>query len=340
MDATSNTELTTIVTGTKLDLAIGGWLDAKKQRSQSERTVKAYYDTLDQFRAALHHQGLDLDCLDTTPQERYNGFSERQMVTLTAQKFKSWSVRPEKSVKPTTQNVRIAILSSFYEYAILHDALDYNPIKKVERSKVEPFKTSKAIPPEQTAQGLESINQATSRGKRDYAILCVLFATGRRLSEVAGLQIRDIYISRANIITLNFPDLKGGKEISDRLDEATSKALLAWLHDYYGSSLMSLEASTPLWVSLAEGGRRGRSHGQPLSTRSFSDICKKYLDTNSVHRTRHTWTKNMLDAKAPLPLIQKKLGHSSLATTGIYAQALESVENPFIEEITQRMGIK
>lgn len=336
----NNTELTTIVTSTKLDLAIQGWLHAKKQRSQSIKTEKSYAETLYQFRVLLRHKGLDLDHLDDTPLARYNGISARQVVTLTAQEFAAWSAIPGKAVKATTHNQRLAVLSSFYEYAIINDLLDYNPIKKVGRAKVTQYQSSKALTHEQTKQGLESIDRSTQRGKRDYAILSVFLATGRRLSEVAGLQSQDIYVSRAGIVTLNFPDLKGGKEISDRLDEATSKALLLWLHDYYGASLMTLPPETPLWVSLADGGRQGRSHGQALSIRSFSDITKKYLGTGKVHRTRHTWTKNMLEAGASLPLIKKKLGHNSLATTGIYAEALESVDNPFAEEIARRAGIQ
>jgi len=334
----STSEITAIVMSSRLDLAIAGWIHSKKQRSQSRKTEKSYRDTLYQFQAALRFKHLDLDRLSFEPQQEYHGMSERQIVTLTAQEFASWSTT-SKEVKATTHNQRLSVLSSFYEYAILNDFLDYNPIKKVERSKVQQYKTSKALTSEQTASGLNAIDRTTQRGKRDYAILTVLFATGRRLSEVGGLQRQDIYVSRQNIVTLNFPDLKGNKEISDKLDEKTSKALLDWLHDYYGD-LAAVPAEAPLWVALASGGRTGGSFGQALSARSFSDICQKYLDTGKVHRTRHTWTKNMLDAGASLPLIKKKLGHNSLATTGIYAEALESVDNPFAEEIARRTGIE
>jgi site-specific recombinase XerD len=333
-------EVSPIVQSTPLDLLITGWLHAKQQRSQSEKTVKAYADTLRQFRAALHFKGLDLDFLDTAPQACYDNLSERQMVTFVAQQFAAWSIVPGKRVTATTHNQRLSVLSSFYEYAMRNDFLDFNPIKNVERAKVQQYKTAKALSREQTAQGLAEIDRSTRRGKRDYALLSVLLATGRRLSEVADLTLGDVQISTRGIITLHFGHLKGGKEISDRLDGATSKALLTWLHDYYGAQLFSLPKTSPLWVSLAEGGRRGKSYGLPLSIRSISDICKKHLGTGKVHRTRHTWTKNMLDAGAGLPLIQQKLGHNSLATTGIYTEALKSVDNPFAEEIARLAGIE
>lgn len=335
-----NTDRTIIIANSRIDLVIAGWLHAKQQRSHSAKTRKAYEDTLRQFRAALLYKGLDLDHLDATPQACYDNLSERQVATLTAQEFASWSVTPGKEVKSTTHNQRLSVLSSFYEYAILNDFLDHNPIKKVERSKVRQYQSAKALTPEQTSSGLSGIDRTKQRGKRDYALLCVFLATGRRLSEVAGLCWQDVSISRAGIVTLNFPNLKGGKEISDKLDSKTSKALLAWLHDYYGAELMSLNAETPLWVSLADGGRNGKSYGQPLSIRSFSDITKKYLGTGKVHATRHTWTRNMLKAGAPLTLIRDKLKHESLATTTIYIESLEIVDNPFVEEIARQAGIE
>lgn len=329
-----NTSLTTHVTSTRLDLAIAGWLHSKLQRSQSTRTQTTYLETLRDFRAALHFKQFDLDRLDATPQACYDNLSERQVVTLTAQEFAAWSVSG-RSVKAATHNQRLAVLSSFYEYAIRQDFLDHNPIRKVERAKVDQYGSSKALPNEVTTEGLANIDRTTKRGKRDYALLCVLLETGRRLSEVAGLQWRDLYISRANVITVNFPNLKGGKEISDKLDPKTSAALLAWLRDFYGKELVSIASDAPLWVSLMP-----KSYGQVLSIRSISNICKQHLGTGKVHQTRHTWTRNMLEAGASLPLIQKKLGHNSLATTGLYAQQLESVENPFAEEIAKRAGIE
>lgn len=333
-------DLSTIITSTQIDLAIAGWLHASLQHSGSNRTVKVYADLLRQFRAMLHTKGLELDRLDAAPQPCYDGLSERQVVTLFAQEFAASSARG-KTVRASTHNQRLAVLSSFYEYAINHDFLAYNPIRRVGRAKVQPYGSSKALPPEQTAQGLASIDRKTQRGKRDYALISVLLATGRRLSEVAGLQWRDLYISRQGVITLNFQNLKGGKEISDKLDSATSQALLDWLGSYYGEHLSGIATDAPLWVSLAAGGHgHKRSYGQPLSIRGISDICKKYLGTGKVHTTRHTWTHNMLAEGADLPLIQQKLGHASLATTGIYTQALQSSENPFVERIAKRAGIE
>jgi integrase len=150
----------------------------------------------------------------------------------------------------------------------------------------------------------------------------------------------EMTVNRSEIVTLNFPDLKGGKAQADTLDSATSHALLTWLRNFYGHDLTGMQPETPLWVSLVHAGKYGDCYGQALSVRSFTDICARHFKTGKVHRTRHTWTKNMLDEGAPLPLIKKKLGHSSLATTGIYAESLEAAENPYAEKIARRAGIR
>lgn len=122
--------LSTIVTSTSLDLAVLAWLDAKFHKSTSEKTRKAYTDTMALFRTGLHRQGLDLD-------------SDPGQVALVAQVFASYSARG-KQVKPTTYNHRLAVLSSFYAYAKRQGPtsplyIAENPIDPLERAKVQEF---------------------------------------------------------------------------------------------------------------------------------------------------------------------------------------------------------
>ena len=97
------TTLTTIVTSSVIDLAMYAWLDAKFHKSTSEKTRRAYTETIQQFRSLLQAQGLDLG-------------SNPAAVALMAQAFAS-SSRRGKQVAPATYNQRLAIISSFYAYA-------------------------------------------------------------------------------------------------------------------------------------------------------------------------------------------------------------------------------
>src|SRR5487761_1652788 len=92
------TALSTIVTS--------GWIDAHKR---SEKTRRAYQDTISQFRAALQHVQLDLD-------------GEPEKIALAAQAFASFS-KAKEVVARATVNQRLAILSSFYTYGMKHNLL-------------------------------------------------------------------------------------------------------------------------------------------------------------------------------------------------------------------------
>ncbi len=93
MDASQG--LSTIVTGTSLDLAISAWLDAKFHKSSSEKTRHAYTETIGKFRASLQRAGLDLD-------------SDRAQVALMAQAFAGYSARG-RVVSGATYNTRLAV---------------------------------------------------------------------------------------------------------------------------------------------------------------------------------------------------------------------------------------
>src|SRR5690242_11050988 len=95
--------LTTIVDSTPIDLAVAGWLDA---HSTSKKTLKAYAVTLNQFRSELHRIGNDLD-------------SDVRTLAMVAQRFAGFTSNPRKEqVTDSTYNHRLAVLSSFYEYAL------------------------------------------------------------------------------------------------------------------------------------------------------------------------------------------------------------------------------
>jgi integrase len=102
---------------------------------------------------------------------------------------------------------------------------------------------------------LKKIARSTELGKRDYALLVVLLNTGRRLQEVASLKFQHVrFIGQR--ITLTFDHCKRDKTMIDTLNVANSKALLTWLHAYYGSELASLEKHAPLWITLSRNTER------------------------------------------------------------------------------------
>jgi site-specific recombinase XerD len=102
--------------------AAARWLKTKYDaKSQSPKTMKAYKTTLADFDTHLQAQGYHLD-----------GDSRRVALEIQA-----WSVTSKtgKQVSTGTINQRIAILSSFYDYAVKYGACEHNPVNYCERPK-------------------------------------------------------------------------------------------------------------------------------------------------------------------------------------------------------------
>lgn len=294
---------------------VAAWLDAKHHRSGSEKTRRAYDDTLTSFRAALAAAGLTLD-------------GPPPLVALAAQ---AWAGRDEPA--PATFNQRLAILSSFYGYAGKHRVLEQNPITTVERRTVQPYAGAEALSPGGVRAQLAVLKAGGTLDElRDYAVLYVALTTGRRVNELAALRWRDVRLEGERV-TLTFPHAKGGKTMRDTLAAPVAKALLGYLHALYGPQLGVLAPDAAIWASCSTN----PSKGDALTARSLQRISQARLGVH-FHGLRHSFARAMEDAGGKVSEIQNRLGHSSLQTTGRYLAALRSSENTHAEALADLFG--
>jgi len=323
--------LSIIVTSTSLDVLILGWLDAKFRRSKSTRTQDAYREMLREFREWLKEVHLDLDS---------QGKEDLANIALMAQAYAGKSKRAGKEVSSSTYNLRLSVISSFYEHAIKQCFLEVNPIKRVSRAKVQEYAKARALDNEDVDKALKAIDRSSVQGKRDYALLTLLLQTGRRLSEVVSLELQHLFFQGGKLV-VSFEHCKGGKVMRDMLPLVVATALLDWLQAYYGEIKIGVQGDTrPLWVCLIPSGQAERQAGDRLGRHGIANICQRRLGTSKVHTTRHTWARNMQEVGAPVNVIQKRLGHESLATTGRYMEALSKDENPYADQLAAHYGIK
>ena len=296
-----------------IDGVITAWLQAKHGRTKSALTLRDYSAAIADFRAQLGRVGVDLD-------------APANVVALAAQ---LWAAAGD--VGPATHNKRLAIVSSFYDYASKHGVLSSNPIGACERRPVQRYADSKALP---GVKGiLAAIDQSTPAGQRDYAIVAITLQTGRRLAEIAALRWADLEIA-GEIVKLTFRRAKGGKLMRDTLPLTTSRALTRYLYAVYGPELGALAPEAPIWRSFSPNNPAGA-----LSHRAIQGICEQHTGSH-FHALRHTFARSMEDAGAKLTEIQQRLGHSNAATTGIYLAALRSDENPHADALADLFGIE
>ena len=304
-----------------LDQVITAWLNAKSERTHSAKTQRAYDDTLTQFRAILQAAGLDLD-------------GDPAIVATLAQGFAGQSTNG-RPVAPATFNQRCAILSSFYLFAIKRNVLARNPITLVERRPVHHEHAAAPLEATEVEARLQAIDRTSLPGARDYALLALLFLTGRRASELAGLRCGDIRFGRSgNRASITWRRCKGGKVMRDDIEGQTAQALVSYLHKAYGTQLASLEKDAPVWVSVSH-----HNAGQAITTQAIADVCEQRLGVSKVHVTRHTFAVAMERAGASLSDIGARLGHTDLKTTSEYMKRLHSAENAYADKLETMFGM-
>ncbi len=152
-------------------------------------------------------------------------------------------------------------------------------------------------------------------GRRDRAILELFYASGLRLSELAGLDLDDVNVSQQMVRALG----KGRKQRLVPFNQSTASAIRVYLKDR--DLLIRVWARTrdkksdPLFVNH-RGGR--------LTVRSVDRIVRRYALASGVrpgvspHALRHSFATHLLQRGADLRAIQELLGHARLSTTQRY----------------------
>jgi site-specific recombinase XerD len=302
-----------------LDQCISLWIARKTRRTDSEQTRRAYKRVITQFRAALHEASLELT-------------SDARIVALAADGWANTG-QDGTSVSSATYNQRLAILSSFYRYAMTWEFCMSNPIDLIERKPTAHPNAAMPMEAGEIAAHLQAIDRSTIDGRRDFALLSIGVTTGHRVNELAAMRWRDITVGQK--ITVIWPHCKGNKVEHSALSSNTAKALIAHLRDFYGEQLERIKPDSPIWVSQSNNNRGG-----PISDQAIADICKQWLGTSKVHMLRHSFAIAMEDAGASVAEISERLGHSDVKVTSIYLKRIRSARNPYASKLEEMFGIE
>lgn len=152
-----------------------------------------------------------------------------------------------------------------------------------------------------------------AQGLRDRAMLELLYGTGLRRMELAGLNVADIEAERG---TLHVRRGKGGKGRFLPIGERA----LAWVKKY------EAEARPLLQVDPHEPALFLNIDGKRLSMNAMSSRVRGYLDKAGIHKAgachlfRHTMATAMLDNGADVRHVQEMLGHADIGTTQLYTK--------------------
>jgi integrase/recombinase XerC len=274
------------------------------ERNASPHTIRNYRSDLLQFRQFL--SGGD------------NGASKPLSVetidALQVRSFLAFLFEHEKEKSSAAR--KLAAIKSFFKFLKRDGKLAENPAATISTPK-RPKTLPRIMTEEETNEFLDRVARESETGdaafSRDRAILELLYASGLRVSELVGLDLRAINLGEGVLLVRG----KGRKE---RLVPFGSKAKNA-LSNYLPireKVLREAKASGPALFLNARGKR--------LTTRSVHRVVKHYVRSFgpsinvSPHGLRHAFASHLLAEGADLRAIQEMLGHASLSTTQKYTQ--------------------
>ncbi|MFN2376390.1 MAG: tyrosine recombinase XerC [Candidatus Binatia bacterium] len=218
---------------------------------------------------------------------------------------RSWiAARLREGARSSTAR-KLAALRAFFRWLAREEAAD-NPCEAVTAPKV-PRRLPVHLPVDDLARLLGAPDRGAPAGLRDRAILELLYSSGLRAAECAGLDWSAIHEELAVARVLG----KGRKE---RVVPVGADALAA-LREYRAA--WTLPRRDTRAVFLNTGGTR-------LTTRSIGRIVEKHLVAAGIvahatpHSLRHSFATHLLESGADLRAIQEMLGHASIATTQRY----------------------
>ena len=274
----------------------------KYQRNASTHTLRNYLSDLEQFYDHLCPR----DSAGNRPE-----IDIQQIDHITIREYMARLYRDSR--KKSSIARKLATLRTFFKFLCREQVLESNPARLVSSPRQEK-RLPKVISVDDVVHFIETPDTDTILGKRDRAIIELLYATGCRVSELAGMNIADIDLKNQTIRVRG----KGRKERFVPFGSKAKEALCAYM----------VERNT-LLSEAPEHKREANAvflnyQGTRISTRSIARLIEKYVkecalaQNISPHSLRHSVATHLLSAGADLRAIQELLGHARLSTTQIY----------------------
>jgi integrase/recombinase XerC len=203
---------------------------------------------------------------------------------------------------------KLAAVKSLFRFCTARGLVELNPSRLVQTPKLEK-RLPTMLTVAETTSLMEQPDQSTAGGCRDLLVLEMLYSTGIRRAELAGLRRSDIDMRGSTVRVLG----KGNKERIVPFGRSAATALERWLARR--GELAAAGAGDALLVS---------DRGRPLDGAAIYRIVRRYMSSvtdqkkRSPHVLRHSFATHMLDSGAGLREVGEMLGHASLASTQVY----------------------
>lgn len=217
-------------------------------------------------------------------------------------------------MKRRTQNYYLIALRAFLKFLRKRGIEALSP-ERIELAKV-PERSLDLISPTELKRLMSAPDLKTIEGKRDKAILELLFSTGLRISELCGLSIDDVDLTRDEFSVRG----KGDKVRVVFLSDAAKTCLSNYL-------TARKDLDDALFIRY---GRKANDGGElRLQPRAVQRLLKQYAAKAGItrkvtpHVIRHSFATDLLSNGADLRSVQALLGHAHIGTTQVYTHVTD-----------------
>ncbi len=239
---------------------------------------------------------------------RFSTYINKDLTTVTKEDVIKYI--ESREVSSRSNNRLISTLRNFYKYMLAENIITISPMQHITLAKLEK-KLPSLLSVDEVDALLESIDTTTLLGKRDRAMIELMYSCGLRVSEIISLNHFDIKLSEGFLLITG----KGSKQRVMPMSEPAMDLISAYLSEV-----------RPILVNSNEDSFFVSKRGSSMSRQNFFYIIKNYVALAGIskpispHSLRHAFATHLVQNGADLRSVQLMLGHSDISTTQIYTQ--------------------
>jgi len=290
-------------------------------RPDDERLIEAFVEHL-AFERRLSEHTVAAYRRDVTQLATFLGRQRRSLVSATYPELRRFLAQ-QATLGYARSSIarRVGAIHTFYRWATARGAVERDPAAMLGRPKVvnrlptvlRPREAAELVEAPAPPEGDRPLERAVAL--RDRAILELMYGSGLRVAEVAGLTVDRLDLGRGRVTVMG----KGSKEREVPMSDPAVLAIEAYL--VAGRRSMASEGSPAAFFN--------RRH-KPIGTRDIRRLVGRYgarmLSGRHVtpHTLRHSFATHLLEGGADIRAVQELLGHASVATTQRYTHVSRS----------------
>lgn len=264
----------------------------KLEKRLAANTVESYMSDLRHFAHYILHQW------DVPPRKVEREMIERYLSELY-----------ERGSRKTSQARNLSGIRSFFNFLLLEEKIETSPAEFIATPKF-----GRQLPDVLTTEEIDriiaAIDPTTPKGRRDSAMLEVLYSCGLRASELTALRLSDLFFGEGYIRVIG----KGDKQRLVPVSAEARRKIRRWLEDR-GEAYDKRKKEDAVFLN-----NRGGKLTRVMVFTIIKQAARRAGIEKSIspHTFRHSFATHLLEGGASIRQVQEMLGHESILTTEIY----------------------